>query len=586
MMEKQKDYFISRMFRRLLLPSLLSSLGFALADMVDAIVLGQRMGEVGLAAISLCLPLFMLINAVMDGLGIGGCVCFSQKLGEGKAAEAVECFNRIVFLTALLGVGMGVLSNLFLPQLLAVLGTAPGDGALYKACGDYAGIIMAGSPVLMLNVILSGFLRNDNHERLASMGFFIGNTTDFLLNIFLVLVLDCGTAGAAASTVAGSAVAIFIYLCGILGKRHILRFQRVKMDLSQMFSCWKTGFSTSVQHLFRLTFFLLVNRILMDFSAESGVAIFNMVYSASFLILYLFNGTAEAAQPLISTFAGESSEEDVGVVRRLSIRWGLLVGGAATVLVFLFAGRVCGVFGLTGALLEPGAKALRIFCTGAEFAGINILLGSYYQAREEAFPAFLITALRSFFVLIPCMLLLVWLDVEQIWWMYPVTELLTFLIFWLGRRSFTAKRKRLAPERLLRLTIHREEQVAQALEDVSAFCRRWRADAGQGFFVTMAVEEITMAIFQKAMGVSAGGRVRVTLIARESGDFELHFIDNAVKFDPFSLKSTRVKDIFEELDVNAMGMTVIREKAEEFLYRQCQGFNSLMVRIGRQEVEG
>ena len=103
----------------------------------------------------------------------------------------------------------------------------------------------------------------------------------------------------------------------------------------------------------------------------------------------------------------------------------------------------------------------------------------------------------------------------------------------------------------------------------------------QGHFVTMAVEEITMAIFQKAMGMSVGGRIRVTLIAQESGDFELHFIDNAVKFDPFSLKSTRVKDSFEDLDVNAMGMTIIRKKAKEFMYRQCQGFNSLMVRIGR-----
>ena len=32
--------------------------------------------------------------------------------------------------------------------------------------------------------------------------------------------------------------------------------------------------------------------------------------------------------------------------------------------------------------------------------------------------------------------------------------------------------------------------------------------------------------------------------------------------------------------MNAMGVTIIREKAEEFMYRQNQGFNSLMIRIG------
>ena len=56
MIRREKDYFISRMFCRLLVPSLFSSVGFALADMMDSIVLGQRMGEVGLAATNLCLP--------------------------------------------------------------------------------------------------------------------------------------------------------------------------------------------------------------------------------------------------------------------------------------------------------------------------------------------------------------------------------------------------------------------------------------------------------------------------------------------------------------------------------------------------
>ena len=536
------------------------------------------MGEIGLAAISLCLPLFMLVNTIMDSLGIGGCVYVSQKLGEGQTREAVECFNRIVFATALLGVGMGLFANLFLPQMLAVLGTTPEDGALYQACGSYARIIMAGSPILMLNVVLAGFLRNDNHERLASIGFFIGNAVDFLLNILLVLVLNFATVGAALSTVAGSAVAIAIYLYGFFGKGQVLGFRRVKMDASEVLSCWKIGCSTSVQHLFQLAFFLIVNRVLMGVSSESGVAIFNVVYSASFLVLYLFNAVAEAAQPLISTFAGESSDEDARMVFRLSLWWGMIAGGVAAALVFLLAERICGMFGLAAALLKPGARALRIFCVGAEVTGINILLGNYYQAREEGGPAFFITSLRSFFVRIPCALLLVQLGVEQIWWMYPITELLTLLLFGWGHRVFSAKQKRMEPERLLRLTIHQE--VAQVLEDVSVFCERWQTDVRQGFFVTMAVEEITEAIFQKAMGVSVDGRIRVTLIAREKGDFELHFIDNAVKFDPFSLKSTRVKDISEDLDMNAMGVTIIREKAKEFMYRQNQGYNSLMIRIG------
>lgn len=580
MIRKEKDYFISRMFRRLLIPSLLSSLGFALADMMDAIVLGQRMGEVGLAATNLCLPLFMLINAVMDGLGIGGCVRFSQKLGEGQAEVAVQCFNRILQAAIFIGIGMGLLANLFPRYMLEILGTVPEDGALYSACSSYARILMAGAPILMSNVILTNFLRNDNRERLASIGFFVGNMVDFLLNILLVLVLDFGTVGASVSTVAGSGVAILIYLPGIFQKGHILKLESVKMNVSEVISCFRTGFSTSIQHLFRLAFFLLVNRLLMELSSESGVAIFSVVYSASFLILYLFNGTAEAAQPLVSTFVGESSDEDARRVRALSLEWGLFVGCAAAIAVFLFAKEICWIFGLTEELREAGARALRIFCLGAGFTGGNAILESYYQAREEVASAFLIASLRSFFILIPCTLLLAQLGVEWIWFMYPLTELLTMLVFAVCHRFFAAKRKILDPERRLRFTIAGEEQIGQVLEQVTQFCEQWQMDHRQGHFVTMAVEEISMAILQRAMGKAVDGRIRVTVVAQENGEFVLHFIDNAVKFDPFSLKSGRVSNFFEDLDVNAVGMTIVRKKAKEFLYRQSQGFNSLMVRIG------
>ena len=404
---------------------------------------------------------------------------------------------------------------------------------------------------------------------------------DFSLNILLVLVLNLGTVGAAASTVIGSGVAILIYLPGILEKGHILKLEPVKMEWAEVLSCFRTGFSTSVQHLFRLAFFLLVNRLLMGQGTEDGVAIFSVVYSASFLILYLFNGTAEAAQPLVSTFAGEGSEEDARRVRVLSLRWGLLAGCAAAVVVFLFAKEVCWIFGIAEELRQSGAWALRIFCIGAGFTGVNTILESYYQAKEEVVSAFLITSLRSFFILIPCTLLLSQLGIRWIWFMYPLTELLTLLVFAACHRFLADQRSVLAPERRLSLTIEGEEQIGQVLEQVTQFCERWQADQRQGHFVTMAVEEIAMSILQKAMGKAVDGRIHITLAAQEDGEFVLHFIDNAVKFDPFSLKSGRISNFFEDLDVNAVGMMIVRKKAKEFLYRQSQGFNSLMVRIGK-----
>ena len=45
-----QDIFTGKMFRSLFVPSLWASVGLAFSDMADALVVGWRMGETGLAA--------------------------------------------------------------------------------------------------------------------------------------------------------------------------------------------------------------------------------------------------------------------------------------------------------------------------------------------------------------------------------------------------------------------------------------------------------------------------------------------------------------------------------------------------------
>ena len=60
-----------------------------------------------------------------------------------------------------------------------------------------------------------------------------------------------------------------------------------------------------MQYLYQFVFYLLANRALMAGAGENGVAIFNVLQNLSYLVLYLYDGAAKAAQPLVSTYAAE-----------------------------------------------------------------------------------------------------------------------------------------------------------------------------------------------------------------------------------------------------------------------------------------
>ena len=74
---KNRDRFTGRIFRRMWGPAIISSAGWALSDIADAVVVGQRMGAVGLAAIALILPVYMINCMFAHGLGLGGSVRLS-----------------------------------------------------------------------------------------------------------------------------------------------------------------------------------------------------------------------------------------------------------------------------------------------------------------------------------------------------------------------------------------------------------------------------------------------------------------------------------------------------------------------------
>ena len=117
-----QDIFTGKMFRSLFVPSLWASVGLAFSDMADALVVGWRMGETGLAAIGMTLPLFMVINLFMHGLGIGGSVRYAQLLGAGRREEAVDSFLRVLWLTLAASCRLALTVNLFPRQVLRQLG--------------------------------------------------------------------------------------------------------------------------------------------------------------------------------------------------------------------------------------------------------------------------------------------------------------------------------------------------------------------------------------------------------------------------------------------------------------------------------
>lgn len=564
------DPFAAASYRKALAPALLSALGLALGDMADAVVLGQRMGATGLAAVSLALPVFMVINLLMHGMGAGGSIRFARALGAGHPRTAAENFTQVFAVTVGCGAVLALAGSLLLPQLMILLGAGPAGTPLYAATHRYVQLILWGMPVFFASYLLNYYLRNDDNQELAGRGFLAGNLADLALNLLLVLVLDLGVTGAALSTILGQCVALLLYLPGLGSRRHFLRFCPTALHPRELGRSFALGGSTSVQYLYQFIFYLLANRALMAGAGENGVAIFNVLQNLSYLVLYLYDGAAKAAQPLVSTYAAERNRAGSRSTRTLALATGNGLGILLCLALSLAAPAVCGVFGLTDpAALAAGAAAVRIYCLGLVLGGTNQLLESYDQARGREKRSLLLATLRGAAVLLPGTALFALLPVSRFWWLFPAVELVS-----LGLFALLAPR--LAPEPagqepVLAQTISCTSRDIGALtRRVQDFCADHGADAARQYFAGMAVEEICLAAMEHLFAHRQDGIIQVTVVAARDGNFVLHFRDNGTRRDPFAASGAAEAD---------PGIAVIRKKARRFFYRHYQGFNTLTIQI-------
>ncbi len=580
-MHRTKDSFTGRMFRGLWIPAMLSSLGWALSDMADAVVVGQKLGTVGLAAISLILPIYMINCMFAHGFGLGGSVRYSRLLSQGKPQEAADSFHGVFWLALAFSAATAVLGSVFMGPLLALLGTRPADGALYTATKDYLQILVAATPLFYLSNILNYYLRNDGSQRRAGVGSVTGNISDITLNILLVLVLDMGTRGAALSTALGQIITICIYLPGFFSKKHTLRFALPgRRWAAPALSTLKAGMATSVQYLYQMIFFLVCNNLLIRLGGETAVAVFDVIQNTSYLILYMFEGTGRAMQPILSTYQGERNRQGKRNAVRLGFTAGLAVGGALIAFVELWPRGMCLLFGIAGSASETLAcTALRLYGAAALFAGINILLCNYYQACENEKPSFLLETLRGAALLIPLTFVCYRLGLQHFWLLFLLTEagaLAVFLLLGIGGRY---KKTELPEERIFQRTIlSNAADVMDVSRELEAFCEEWGAGMKQQMLATMTVEEIGMAILKHGFQGRTDGYIQLTAIMEENGQLELHLRDDATTFNPFDMETSRAsKD--GEFDMDSMGVLVIKQRAKDFFYRRYQGFNTLIITI-------
>jgi len=138
------------------IPASIGILVLSIYLIVDTIFVGRYVGQLGIAAISVVVPITFLISAVGMAIGVGGASIISRALGSGDDKLAQQTFgNQIIMMLSLTAIF--VLCGFFFETALLKLFGANGD--IFPFAQQYFRIILPSTPLLGWAMMSNNVLR-------------------------------------------------------------------------------------------------------------------------------------------------------------------------------------------------------------------------------------------------------------------------------------------------------------------------------------------------------------------------------------------------------------------------------------------
>ena len=399
-------------------PAIISMLVNALYNVVDRFFVGQGVGSLGIAGITLCFPICLFIMAMSMMVGVGGNTLFAIRLGQKKYIQASIILNNSFSLLILMAIGTFTLGEIFMVPLLKLFGASE---QTLPVASSYMRILLCGAVFQTIAPGMNHFIRSMGHPKTAMFREIIGAVTNIILDWIFIMKFNWGIEGAAWATITSQLVASALITQFFVKKSSPIkiRWRHMKLRLPYVRKIYILGLPPSVMQVCNS----LMNAILAwslttygNISVKStgvlsggdmAISAFGITNSIVCIVILPLLGFVHGTQPIIGYNYGARLNARVKETLKFTfiyagsfmfITWAILMWQAET-FVAPFAPN-------DPELIKLSAWAMRIFAAAFFMIPFGMVSGNFFQGTGKAFRAMFLNACRQVILLIPFLLIL------------------------------------------------------------------------------------------------------------------------------------------------------------------------------------
>ncbi len=416
---------IGKLLIRLSLPAMIGMFVMALYNVVDTIFIGQVVGPLGIAGLTIVFPLQMVVMGLGMIVGIGGGSVISRALGSGNTARAERTLGTSVLIVIILGVlipAVGVTNLTFWLKLFGASET------ILPFAIPYLEVILLGTFFQVFAMGVSQLVRAEGNARVPMVSMIMGAGLNIGLDAVFILWLDMGVQGAAIATVLAQVVSTLYIL-----RYYLFQNSTLKIKLKSLVpegSVLREITSVGMGSFFRTTggslTIAIINRTLMTYGGDMAIASFGMVIRLMMFLFMPLMALGQGVQPILGFSYGARRYDRLLQAVKLASIMATIMSVFSFLIVYLLPAPMFHVFTTDESLVAASSHAARIIFLAAYLLGFQIIGSVLFQALGKPVPTFLTATSRQVLFLLPLVFILPnYLGIDGVWYSFPIADVLS-----------------------------------------------------------------------------------------------------------------------------------------------------------------
>ncbi len=419
---------IGRLLLQLTLPAFMGMFVMTLYNVVDTIFIGQYVGTLGIAGLSIVFPVQMMSMGIGQMMGMGGASLISRLIGADNISRAEHALGNAFSGTIILS-GIVMIVGLSNPDFwLRVMGSSD---TILPYARDYFTVILFGMFFQTFAMSMNTLIRAEGNARVPMIGMIIGAGLNIILDAIFIIPLKMGVQGAALATVIAQLISSLYFLSyhfrgksflKIHSRNLIIQWQIMK----DILAIGVASFAMTVAGTFAS---VLVNRTVITFGGDVSIGAFGVLHRIMMFALMPGMVIGQGLQPLLGFNYGAKRFDRALKTIRIAITFASGISIIAFLVLYFSPEPFLRIFTNDAELVAVSVYAAKRIFLVMPVIGFMMVGSIIFQAIGRVLPSILTSLARSVIFLLPLILILprYW-EIDGVWMSFPISDLLTFLL--------------------------------------------------------------------------------------------------------------------------------------------------------------